>query len=235
MIVDLIAYTTLVPEAIAAMGYKFHPGYGDQAVTEGDELVEVAGRECYQSWGRPNPGTAHNTGYLSNILNKRHYSVLEHVSLTFSIRNVSRALTHELVRHRHLSPSMLSQRFVDESRSDMVLPPEVLQNEFDDLSLLILDAHEEALSLYEKISTRLMDAGVPRKRARQAARYVLPNGHETRLIVTGNVRAWREFVSKRIAKDPLTEEPLADLEIYELAAKILAWLREKVPNSVQDM
>ena len=232
MIVDLIAYTVLVPDAIRRMGYDFHP---PGTVTPGDELAEIAGRECYQAWLRKNPATATNYGYLNNILDKGHESILEHANYTFSIRGVSRSLTHELIRHRHFSYSMLSQRYVDESNGGYVLPPAIVDMDKETLELLLLDAHQEALNLYERVTNDLTEAGVPRKRARQAARYVLPNGHQTRLVVTGNVRAWREFVGKRAALHPESGEPLADLEIYDLATKILRWLQEMVPNSVQDI
>lgn len=228
MIVELVAYTTIIPEALERMGYVPHPA---GTVKPGDELAEVGGRECYQSWGRPNPGTATNKGYLGNIINHSHFSVLEHTSLTFSIRKVSRSLTHELIRHRHLSPSQVSQRYVDESHGEFVLPPDA----DSDIALVMTDAHHDALALYDKIFQTLTEAGVSRKRARQAARYVLPNGHETRLMMTGNVRAWREFVTKRRARDPLTKVPLADLEMFELADRILILLHEHVPNSVQDL
>lgn len=238
MIVDLIAYTVLVPDAIEKMGYKFHEDYDSDGVShlsDGDELAEVAGRECYQSWGRPNPGTATNAGYMANIIEHGHFSILEHASLTFSIRHVSRSLTHELVRHRHLSVSQVSQRYVDESQGEFVLPPEVVNGRGVVPDILMTDAHQEMLGVYEKVVTLLTDAGVPRKRARQAARYVLPNGHETRLVVTGNVRAWREVVAKRGARNDLTGEPLADLEMHQLACRIMEFLHAMVPNSVQDM
>lgn len=230
MIVDLIAYTVLMPEAVRKLGYTFHE---DDDVTQGDELAEIAGRECYQSWKRPNPATATSQGYLANILDHGHFSILEHYSMTFSIREVSRSLTHELVRHRHLSFSQVSQRYVDESNGEFVQPPEIAASSAVPPTLLT-DMHHEATSAYEKIVLALTDAGVPRKRARQAARYVLPNGHATRLIVSGNLRAWREFVIKRGATDT-DGNPLADLEMHELATRIHSWLQWAAPNAVQDL
>lgn len=232
MIVELIARTTLVPGAADRMGYIPHePG----TVSDGDELLEVAGRECYQSWGRKYPPTATNKTYLANIISKVHFSVMEHASYTFSIRGISRACSHELVRHRHLSPSMLSQRYVPESDSGAVTPPELVNNPGVVPDTLLSDAHQAAIEIYDKIVETLTEAGVPRKRARQAARYALPNGHETRLVLTGNVRAWREFIEKRTIRDPFTDEPLADLEICQLAERILILLHHEVPNAVQDL
>lgn len=232
MIVRLIGHTVIDKEAIEEMGYVFHE---DGTIEPGDELAEVAGRECYQAWNRPNPATATNRGYLGNILHKQHFSILEHASCTFSVRNVSRALTHELVRHRHLSFSMISQRYVDESDGEFVLPLEISRNKNIEADHLMTDTHLEQLNIYEKVFHSLTEAGVPRKRARQAARYVLPNGHATRLVVSGNIRAWREFLSKRLARDAVSDEPLADLEIHELATRILEILHTIVPHSVQDL
>lgn len=233
MIVELLARTQLIREAAERLGYVPHaPG----TVTDGDELAEVAGRECYQSWHRPNAGTAHNTGYIGNIINHRHFSVLEHTQLTFSIRNVSRALTHELVRHRHLSPSQESQRYVDVSDGILVIPAE-LKVHFDSapFDLMLTDDHQLSIERYNSIVKILTEAGVPRKRARQAARYCLPTGHATRLVISGNIRAWRGFVEKRGGRDQLTGQPHADLEIHDLATRILVILHDEVPNSVQDL
>lgn len=233
MIVELLARTQLIRETAQRMGYVPHaPG----TVTDGDELVEICGRECYQSWNRPNAGTAHNRGYNKNIINHKHFSVMEHASYTFSVRNVSRALTHELVRHRHLSFSQESQRYVDVSNGTLVVPPE-LRALFENsgLNLALADDHQLAVDRYNSIVEMLTKEGVPRKRARQAARYCLPNGHTTRLTVTGNVRAWREFFEKRGSRDPLTLEPHADLEIFDLANRILTILYDEVPNLVQDL
>ena len=88
----------------------------------GQALAEFAGRACYQSWKKPNPATATNAGYLAHILEVNHLSVLEHGSVTFYLTGVSRAFTHELIRHRHFSYSQLSQRYVPERDAAMVEP-----------------------------------------------------------------------------------------------------------------
>lgn len=95
-------------------------------------IAEFAGRICYLSFGpdaglegghRLIPGRTTNQEYLTNILRTGHGSVLEHAVWTFLFEGVSRALTHELVRHRHFSYSQLSQRYVDESDVAFVLRP----------------------------------------------------------------------------------------------------------------
>src|SRR5690554_948865 len=103
--VDLIAYT-FIPDMEKIR--KYAPRIADDWVsTDSDLLAEFAGRSCYQSFHKPNPKTEANHDYLRNILNQGHFSVLEHASATFYVTGVSRALTHELIRHRHLSYSEL--------------------------------------------------------------------------------------------------------------------------------
>jgi len=84
--------------------------------------AEVGGRVCYMSFAKPRPGG--NAAYLKHIKEVGHLSVLEHAVWTLVITGVSRSLSHELVRHRHISPSQLSQRYVDESQVKFVVPPD---------------------------------------------------------------------------------------------------------------
>src|SRR5262249_29853180 len=86
----------------------------------GEALAEISGRLCYLSYAKPRPGG--NKTYLGHILEVGHGSVLEHAVWNFIFVGVSRSLTHELVRHRHLSYSQLSQRYVDESVAEYVEP-----------------------------------------------------------------------------------------------------------------
>ncbi len=90
-------------------------------------LNEIAGRTCYMSFGK---GRKSNQEYLENILSSKHGSVLEHAVWNLLITGVSRALTHELVRHRAgFGYSQLSQRYVDESEARYVVPPLYQENE----------------------------------------------------------------------------------------------------------
>src|SRR4029079_4226399 len=165
-----------------------------------DELAEFAGRLCYQSWARPNPETATNPGYLANILKQKHSSVLEHATATFLIQGVSRSLTHELVRHRHLSYSQLSQRYVASKNMGVVIPPAIYNlpaGEFEQARDAIIDLFNRALLDYDLLVVTLEEHGFNRKQAREAARAVLPNATETEIVVTGNMRAWRDVIDKR--------------------------------------
>jgi thymidylate synthase (FAD) len=196
----------------------------DWKTSDLDSLAEFAGRACYQSFDKPNPKTRENDDYLANILLQNHESVLEHASVTFYVTGVSRALTHELVRHRHLSFSQLSQRYVDESDAELVVPP-ALDNDED---RHWISAGYMGRDAYSVIVDVLTDRGVPRKKAREAARAVLPNCTETKIVVTGNLRAWRDVLKKRW-------HVAADAEIQQFAGVVLAHLRDIAPNSVQDI
>lgn len=198
----------------------------------GAALVEFAGRACYQSWSKPNPRTATNEAYVGHIIDVGHFSVLEHASVSFYITGLSRSCTHELVRHRHFSYSQLSQRYVPEDDSRVVAPPGIE----DDAELLEIfteaaDASRATYSaLLAKLEAKLEDqpgATLRRKQARQAARAVLPNATETRIVVTGNYRAWRHFIAMRASEH-------ADVEIRRLAIECLRRLVEVAPQVFSD-
>lgn len=188
-----------------------------------DRLAHIAGRACYQSWNMPNPKTATDEGYIANILNQQHFSVLEHASATFYVEDVSRALTHELVRHRHLSFSQLSQRYVDYANTEPVIPPAANAEQ----ERHIRDAYQWSLIQYNKAVERYIADGFTRKQAREAARALLPNCAPTSIVVTGNHRAWRDMLIKRYSVH-------ADAEIRELAAELLRQLRAIAPATYQD-
>ncbi len=198
----------------------------------GSALVEFAGRACYQSWSKPNPRTATNATYLKHIIDVGHFSVLEHASVTFYITGISRSATHELIRHRHFSFSQLSQRYVPEPDSRVVVPPGME----DDLELqqILTDAADASRAAYVELLARLEarfadqpNAVLRRKQARQAARAVLPNATETCIVVTGNYRAWRHFIAMRASEH-------ADVEIRRLAVECLRQLADVAPAAFGD-
>src|SRR3954469_836471 len=221
--VQLVAKTEFLPPADVPW---------DTDADGGQALAEFAGRACYQSWTKPNPVTATNAGYLRHILEVGHLSVLEHGSVSFYLTGVSRSLTHELIRHRHFSYSQLSQRYVPERDAAMV-EPDVIASD-PELHELFAEASAAALASYEKLLAGLEErfADEPhrtlrRKQARQAARAVLPNATETRIVVTGNYRAWRHFIAMRASEH-------ADVEIRDLAVACLKVLQDEVPNVFAD-
>lgn len=222
MNVDILASTVLRDHVMAeAYGYDVDP---DRHSTDADALGEASGRICYKSFGRKNPATAANAGYLANILSHGHYSVLEHSSVSFLVRGVSRALLAELSRHRHLSFSVVSQRYVNYAETAPVIPPGVDAETAD----MIRRDYAVTLLVYRDVYERLVSNGLKRKAAREAARAVLPNAAPVDMVVTGNLRAWRDVLGKRHSVH-------ADAEIQVFARTILGHLRSIAPNSVQDL
>jgi thymidylate synthase (FAD) len=219
--VYVVATTSLENDVLGYIPHDEDRSFSD--VEDTDDLGEQAGRLCYLSWERPNPKTATNEGYLKNIIDQGHFSVLEHSSVTFYIDGVSRSLLTELERHRHFSYSVVSQRYVSAHEFGVVSPP--LFNE--DLTEMLNSEYQRALRSYDYAVEVLMEKGYSRKEARGAARAFLPEATETRILLTGNLRAFREFIPKR-------ESPGADAEIRELASKIRTSLLEISPNSFQD-
>ncbi|GAA1854642.1 FAD-dependent thymidylate synthase [Asanoa iriomotensis] len=198
----------------------------------GQALAEFAGRACYQSWKKPNPATATNAGYLAHILEVGHLSVLEHGSVTFYLSGVSRSFTHELIRHRHFSYSQLSQRYVPGRDAAMVEPEAIAAD--PDLHKTFVEAAEASVRAYNELLEGLErkfadepNGTLRRKQARQAARAVLPNAAETRIVVTGNYRAWRHFIALRATE-------AADVEIREVAVECLRQLQRVAPNVFAD-
>jgi thymidylate synthase (FAD) len=207
----------------------------------GQTVAEFAGRLCYLSFGADAgfegghkliAGRTTNAEYLANILRTRHGSVLEHATWTLLLEGISRALTHELVRHRHFSYSQLSQRYVDESEVGFVLPPEIIEGTpaFDIWKASCERANEDYRALLSRIEEQVRDepsATLRRKRARQTARSLLPNAAETKIVVTGNARAWRHFIELRAS-------PHADTEIRRLALAVLDVMRHEAPHLFAD-
>jgi len=198
----------------------------------GEALVEFAGRACYQSWSKPNPRTATNSSYLKHIIDVGHFSVLEHASVSFYISGVSRSCAHELTRHRHFSFSQLSQRYVPDDDARVVIPPGLEDDpEAQRIVLAAADASRAAyLELLAGLEAKLAEAPnavLRRKQARQVARAVLPNDTETRIVVTGNYRAWRHFIAMRASEH-------ADVEIRRLAISCLRELAAVAPAVFTD-
>lgn len=221
--VRLIGWTTFAPPADV-------PWSTD--ADGGQALAEFAGRSCYGSWNKPNPATATNASYLQHILDVGHLSVLEHGVVTFYFTGVSRSLTHELVRHRHFSYSQLSQRYVPERDAAMVEPAVIAQD--PELHEAFVEATDASVRAYTRLLAGLErkfadepNATLRRKQARQAARAVLPNATETRIVVTGNYRAWRHFIAMRATIH-------ADVEIRALAVECLRQLQRVAPNAFAD-
>jgi thymidylate synthase (FAD) len=199
--------------------------------TDGERLAEFAGRLCYMS--QHNPANRSTRDYLDNIKKQGHGSVLEHATYSFLLEGVSRSLTHELVRHRAgFAYSQLSQRYVDESEASFVVPPAIAGDE--ELEGAWRAQIESAQSTYVALVGQLIErySWVPdkvhrRKMAREAARAVLPNATETKIVVTANARAWRTMLELRSSEG-------AELEIRRLAVAVLRMLQAEAPGFFSD-
>lgn len=198
-------------------------------------LSELAGRVCYMSFG-DKQGRRSNRDYLANIIQMEHGSVLEHSVWSFIITGVSRSFSHELVRHRAgFAYSQLSQRYVDETDTDFVEPDIIARYpEAHAIWLESIQRSHEAYRGLAKALAQLIERDQPelkprdkRKRAREAARSVLPNATETKIVLSANARALRHFVEYRGAPD-------AEPEIRKVAATILEIMSAEAPNIFGD-
>ena len=197
---------------------------------ESSAIVEISARLCYMSFGR---GRRDIADFIGNLLSSKDGSVLEHVNYGFVFTGVSRSLTHELVRHRAgFAYSQRSQRYVDEADASFVLPPALARDPGDsEANRILKKALDESAASYLSLADALASAMSRdqftsrtdhRKAVRQAARAVLPNATETKVFVTGNVRAWRHFIEMRAAS-------FADWEIRRLALDVLDILEREAP------
>jgi thymidylate synthase (FAD) len=203
----------------------------------GSELiVELAGRICYLSFGDKQFRKT-NADYVGNLINQGHGSVLEHAVWDLLITGVSRSLTHELVRHRAgTGISQLSQRYVDESTADFVEPAIIAES--PELHATWLRAIETAHTAYEELVAGLAAQvqkdhpelkRTPRlKMAREAARSVLPNATETKLLFSANARALRWIITLRGSDG-------AEPEIRRLAVKLARVMQREAPNLFGDL
>ncbi|HEX9038878.1 MAG TPA: FAD-dependent thymidylate synthase [Ktedonobacterales bacterium] len=203
----------------------------------GSELiVELAGRACYMSFGS-HQFRKTNSDYINNLVGQGHGSVLEHAVWDLLITGVSRSFTHELVRHRAGTAfSQLSQRYVDESTADFVEPGIIAADpELHATWLATVESmHASYKTLVEKLAAKVQaehpDLGrtARMKMAREAARSVLPNATETKLMFSANARALRWIMTLRGGEG-------AEPEIRRFAVKLARVMREEAPVLFGDM
>ncbi len=190
--------------------------------SEPERAVAVAARLCYAPVGAAQlmEGMSADAErkVLRTIMKSGHYSALEHASYTFAIDGVSRALTHQLVRHRLASFNQQSQRYVSYvEEPTFVIPPAVAED--PDALERFNAATASAFSAYRE----LMDSGV----APEDARYLLPNAMETKIVVTMNMRELLHFFEVRCCRR-------AQWEIQELALRMLDLVEPTAPYVFMD-
>ncbi len=199
--------------------------------TGGERLAEFAGRVCYMS--QKNPAHRTTAEYLENIKKQGHGSVLEHAVYVLLIEGISRSCSHELVRHRAgFGYSQLSQRYVDESEANFVMPPAIqgdaaLEQEWEKHTEAAQAAYVAAVEGLIKRYERVADKIHRRKMAREAARSVLPNATETKIVVSGNARAWRTMLELRCGEG-------AEQEIRRMAVACLRVLQKEAAALFSD-
>jgi len=206
-----------------------------EEASSSENIVEAAGRLCYMSFGSKQFRKC-NKDYIQNLIAQGHESVLEHVNWSFVLTGVSRAFTHQLVRHRvGFSFSQLSQQYHDENDASFVMPniiarfPHLIEHwsrSVDESK----HAYQQLLALLEsEIFLKLspLEKKEFRRAVRTAARSVLPNATETKIFITANARAIRHFLAIRGGIP-------GDEEMRVVSTLILGALNQEAPALFSD-
>lgn len=206
----------------------------DPQASPAEAVVEFAGRMCYMSFGAEQSSRS-NAEYIRNLVCVGHESVLEHATFTFALSGVSRAFSHQFVRHRiGFSFSQLSQQYVDQEKVDFVEPVDLSSH--PELAQHWRQAVESSRTEYKRIRELLEAEGSngvfgSRKEflrfVRSTARSLLPNATETRIVFTANARSLRDFLRLRGAI-------LGDIEMRRVSAELLRIMEKEAPALFAD-
>jgi thymidylate synthase (FAD) len=192
---------------------------------EPEEVVAMAAKLCYSPSGveelKEKIEAKDQAAFVEKLASIGHLSPIEHVSFSFGIEGISRACSHQLVRHRMASFSQQSQRYVKAEQFDYVIPPSIKQDpavsrEFEKFMA-------EAQENYTKVLKRLEELGFKGEAGQQDARYLLPNAAETKIVVTMNARELLHFFRVRCCNR-------AQWEIREMAERMLALAKQAAPT-----
>ncbi len=190
-----------------------------------ERAVAAAGRLCYSSSTAAELQETMSDDEVARLIgiliDSGHMSALEHASFTFGIDGISRACSHQLVRHRLASYSQQSQRYVRFSgEGGFIVPPKLAE---DPEALAVFEAAmASARSAYERLVELGEERGLVRETVQEDARFVLPNAAETRIVVTMNTRELRHFLRIRCCRR-------AQWEINELAWRLRYMLMQTAP------
>ena len=177
------------------------------------DVIERACRTCYLSFNRYDPPSS-TEELIKKVIRKGHHSVLEHALATFRIKGGSRVFTHELVRHRIMSPSQESQRYVEYGKTkefEYVIPPTVENTPFKDRFEKLA---QETFSLYQE----MVKADIPK----EDARYILPNATTSEIVISANFRELRYIFEIRCVER-------AHWEIRQICLEMLKIMKEQAP------
>jgi len=181
---------------------------------EAQKVIEQAGRTCYLSFDRMDDDS--EAGFIRRLLKMGHESPLEHAYATFRIRNCSRAMTHQLVRHRLMAVSQQSQRYVDEDEFAYVLPETLPAEHVEDF--------RRDMKIIQEMYRKWRERGL----RKEDARFVLPNACVSEIVVSANFREWRHIFKLRLS-------PKAQWEIHKACGRMLAILKAQAPVCFEDI
>jgi len=182
---------------------------------DAERLIEKAAKVSYQS--KPAITIEEARAFIKKLIGKKHDSVLEHGLATVKLSGVSRALTHQLIRHRLSSYTQKSQRYCDERNLEVVVPRAIVDNE-DAFGMF-----DQAMFEAERSYRELLDLGIKK----EDARYVLPNATASEIVVTNNFRQWRKVFTLRLS-------PHAQDEIRRAMSLCHRLIDEYVPSVFDD-
>ena len=188
-----------------------------------EQNVTAAIKQCYSAVGaidiKKKVDKSTIDRLIKQVIGSGHTSTIEHASFTFAIKGVSRALTHQLVRHRIASFSQQSQRYVDLSRNRLnyITPPMLTGNKE------IEKEYKKTMKLIEAQYKKMIEMGIKP----EDARYILPNACETKIVVTMNARSLHNFFSERCCTR-------AQWEIRQLANLMLKEVKKVAPIIFQN-
>jgi thymidylate synthase (FAD) len=197
------------------------------ATPESQELVASAGKLCcaHDVGGIFDSGSSDSAHFVHKLMAMGHTSPLEHAVFSFYIEGVSRAMTHQLVRHRLASYSQRSQRYVDHTGFDYIVPPD-LEGRTVDVEGGPVDAvayFEQTMQIIAERYARLRETlGQKAEKSNEDARYVLPNACETKIVVTMNARELLHFFEERLCMR-------AQWEIRSAAGEMLKLVKDVCP------
>ncbi len=213
-------------------------GWASDGGTDADVLTEFAGKSCYMSFDKnlnlnlSKVGGRPNSAYIQDgIIGNKHGSVLEHSTVTFFLTNVSRVVTHELVRHRAGTAfSQTSGRYVRSDEVDMYVPFELAKfpGASDVIKRAVREMEENVAELVEITGIEDMTDFGMKKRLTSAFRRILGNGQANHLVMTANHRAWRHVIEMRTSVH-------AEEEIRYIMADVAEQLKERFPTIYGDM
>lgn len=195
-------------------------------------LIYAACRQCYSEkfagdiFDESLEDNNKKRDFIQKVVASGHESPLEHVKFTFAIEGVSRALTHQLVRHRVASYSQQSQRYVKESDFDYIVPPAI--EEDAELKNIFLHTMELIQKNYNAMLDILKNKGVKGERANEDARFLLPQAVETKIVVSMNCRELIHFFRHRCCTR-------AQWEIRRLANEMLKICKKELPEVFSDI